>query len=140
MIYKVENPNKYTDNLQDIKVKCPNCGHSFVIPVFLDTKICKHCNHKVHNNTKMYFDYKLKKMMKERNEMEYDLEELEGRTYHYGVMTKKYYKVINYDGNEEKLKEYVKKLNDDSLFNIDYYIHKIEGNEAIIEEIIDTLD
>ena len=70
--------------------------------------------------------------------MEYNLEELE--TYNYGVMKKKYYKVLNYDGNVEKLKQYVSDLNKDSMFNIDYYIHKIEGNEAIIEEVIDTLD
>lgn len=70
----------------------------------------------------------------------YELEEIIKDNYNYGIITYRYYKVLNYDGNEEKLKEYVKKLNDDSMFNIDYYIHKIEVNEAIIEEVIDTLD
>lgn len=68
MIYKVENPDKYSDNLQDLKVKCPNCGHSFIIPVFIDSKVCKHCNHIVHNNSKLYFDYKLRKAMKEKEQ------------------------------------------------------------------------
>ena len=72
--------------------------------------------------------------------MEYQLEELEGNTHYYGVMKKKYYRVLNYDGNEERLKEYVKKLNEESMFNIDYYIRQVKENEAIIEEIIDTLD
>lgn len=72
--------------------------------------------------------------------MEYNLEELEYKEYNFGVIKRKYYKVLNYDGNEEKLKQYVSDLNKDSMFNIDYYIHKVEGNEAIIEEVIDTLD
>ena len=72
--------------------------------------------------------------------MEYNLEELEEKKYDYGVIKHKYFKVLNYDGNVEKLEQYVSDLNKDSMFNIDYYIHKIEGNEAIIEEVIDTLD
>lgn len=72
--------------------------------------------------------------------MEYNLEELEDKEYNIGIIKYKYYKVLNYDGNVEKLKQYVSDLNKDSMFNIDYYIHKIEGNEAIIEEVIDTLD
>ena len=70
----------------------------------------------------------------------YELEELEDKTRTGYVMTYKYYRVLNYDGNEERLKEYVKKLNEDSMFNIDYYISKIDYNEVIIEEVIDTLD
>lgn len=72
--------------------------------------------------------------------MEYNLEELEEKTYNFGVIKHKYYKVLNYDGNEEKLEDYVQQLNEKSMFNIDYYIQKIEGNEAIIEKVIDTLD
>ena len=68
----------------------------------------------------------------------YELEEIEERSF--GVIRYKYYKVINYDGNEEKIKEYIKQLNNDSCFNIDYRIKNIENNEAIIEETIDTLD
>ena len=71
--------------------------------------------------------------------MEYDLVELKERARTGYVISYKYYKVLNYDGNEENLKEYVKKLNEDSVFNIDYY-YKINGNEAIIEEVIDSLD
>lgn len=72
--------------------------------------------------------------------MEYNLEELEEKAYNFGVIKHKYYKVLNYDGNEEKLEDYVQQLNEKSMFNIDYYIQKVEGNEAIIEKVIDTLD
>ncbi len=72
--------------------------------------------------------------------MEYNLEELKDKEYNIGIIKHKYYKVLNYDGNLEKLEDYVQQLNEKSMFNIDYYIHKIEENEAIIEEVIDTLD
>ena len=69
MIYRVERPFEYMDNLQELKVKCPTCGHSSVMPVFVDVKICNHCKHKVQNNTFTYFEYKLRKTMKERENM-----------------------------------------------------------------------
>ena len=72
--------------------------------------------------------------------MEYNLEELEDRRRSFGVIKYFYYKVVNYDGNEEKLKQYVSDLNKDSCFNIDYYIKEINDNEVIIEEVEDTLD
>lgn len=68
MIYKVENSYKYLDSLQVLKVKCPNCGHSSVMPVFVDTKICSHCKHKIQNNTKEYFNYKLRKTIENKGE------------------------------------------------------------------------
>ena len=70
--------------------------------------------------------------------MEYQLELKEERQGN--VIKYKYYKVLNYDNNEDNLKEFVKKLNEDSVFNIDYYIHSINDSEVIIEEVIDTLD
>ena len=72
--------------------------------------------------------------------MEYQLEEIKDMSRNSGVISYTYYKITNYDGNEEKLKEYVKELNDKSMFNIDYYIHSINDNEVIIEEVYDTLD
>lgn len=69
----------------------------------------------------------------------YELKEIEDKGYILGVIKYKYFKVLNYDGNVDKLKQYVSYLNEVSMFNIDYYIHKIEENEAIIEEVIDTL-
>ena len=75
--------------------------------------------------------------------MEYQLEELKDKTWNYGVIKHYYYKVLNYDGNYEKLKEYIKKLNDDSCFNVDYHIKELnygDNNEVIIEETYDTLD
>lgn len=52
---------------------------------------------------------------------------------------KNYYEVLNYDGNEEKLKEMVKELNLNSMFNITWSIYK-NDTIVILEEIVDTLD
>jgi hypothetical protein len=70
----------------------------------------------------------------------YNLEELSEREYSYGVIRYKYFKLLNYDNNEDNLKEYIKQLNEDSCFNIDYSLYKNEDNEIIIQETIDTLD
>lgn len=55
-----------------------------------------------------------------------------------GVIRYKYYQIVKYDGNVERLEEFVKELNDKSLFNIDWYIDDKE--KGILEQIIDTLD
>lgn len=70
--------------------------------------------------------------------MEYELKEIDRRQM--GVMKYIYYEVVNYNNNEESLKEYVKKLNDKSMFNVEYFIYKLEDNKAIIEVLIDILD
>ena len=143
MNYRCEKPFEYLNKLQDLKVKCLNCGHSSVMPVFVDTKICSHCKHKVINNSKEYFNYKLRKMVKEKEmgkKNNYELEELVEKERTGYVIRYKYYKVINYDNNEDKLKEYIKELNKESCFNITYSIHHIENGDVIIEEEIDTLD
>lgn len=57
---------------------------------------------------------------------------------HYGVIKYKYYQVVKYDGNVERLEEFVKKLNENSMFNIDWYIDDKE--KGILEEVVDTLD
>ena len=69
---------------------------------------------------------------------DYDLKEL--YTNYVCRIEKKYYEVLNYDGNEEKLKEAVKELNDNTLFNIEWSIYEISEDKAILEEIVDTLD
>jgi len=56
----------------------------------------------------------------------------------YGVIRYYYYQIKDYDGNVEKLEEYVKKLNEESMFNIDWYIKDKE--KGILEKVIDTLD
>lgn len=43
-----------------LKVKC-SCGHSQIIPVFIDTANCSYCGKKLYNNTELYFKYKLRK-------------------------------------------------------------------------------
>lgn len=70
----------------------------------------------------------------------YELEEIEEQAYNYGVIRHKYYKVLNWDNNLDKLQEYVKQLNKESMFNVDYYIKSITDYGVVIEEVIDTLD
>lgn len=48
--------NRYSD----IKVKCKHCGHTNVMPVFVEERICSWCKNKVTNNTKAHFIYKLR--------------------------------------------------------------------------------
>ena len=77
-IYRVENPWEYSQKMQDIKVKCPHCGHTNTMPVFVDAKICNWCKNKIYNNSPAYFKYKLRKEMKKyekeikKNKMEKD--------------------------------------------------------------------
>lgn len=58
--------------------------------------------------------------------------------YNIGVISHKYYQVTNYDDNKERLEEYVRQLNENSLFNIDWYIQDAE--KGLLEEVVDTLD
>ena len=57
---------KYLDEMSKIRVKC-KCGCSNTIPVYLDTKPCSYCGKKLHNNTKLYFKYKVRKVMNNDN-------------------------------------------------------------------------
>ena len=67
---------------------------------------------------------------------EYEIKLISKREF--GVITYQYYQVLNYDGNIERLEEFKKKLNEDSMFNISWYINDKE--KGILEKIIDTLD
>ena len=49
------------DKFDKLKVKCKYCGHSMIMKVQQDYKICDFCKHKVNNNTRDYFTYKLRK-------------------------------------------------------------------------------
>ena len=69
--------------------------------------------------------------------LDYDLKKI-NTEYVYRI-EKNYYEVLNYDGNEEKLKEMVKELNLNSMFNITWSIYK-NDTIVILEEIVDTLD
>ena len=69
--------------------------------------------------------------------LDYDLKKI-NTEYVYRI-EKNYYEVLNYDGNEEKLKNMVKELNLNSMFNITWSIYK-NDTIVIIEEIVDTLD
>lgn len=54
---------KALSELEKLKVKC-KCGHTMVMPVYVDEVICKHCGKKVQNNSKLYFMYKMRKVLK----------------------------------------------------------------------------
>ena len=40
----LEKPAKYHDAIADIKSKC-KCGHTKVIPVYVDRILCNYCGH-----------------------------------------------------------------------------------------------
>ena len=69
--------------------------------------------------------------------LDYDLKKI-NTEYVYRI-EKNYYEVLNYDGHEEKLKNMVKELNLNSMFNITWSIYK-NDTIVILEEIVDTLD
>ena len=48
--------------LKELSIKC-ECGHTFIMPVYQDFKICTNCGKKVQNNSLLYFKYKLRKEM-----------------------------------------------------------------------------
>lgn len=51
---------KLEEDYSKIKVKC-KCGHILTIPVYIDKLICNWCGRLVHNNSKSYFKYKIRK-------------------------------------------------------------------------------
>lgn len=65
---KYENPSKFDERLEKIKVKCPFCGHTFIIPVFEDYKICSYCKKKVDNKTRVHFRFKMRKEIVKQKE------------------------------------------------------------------------
>ena len=63
--YKKENPEKYAKACEEIKMLCPVCQHTLMIPVYIQYKVCSWCGCKTLNNTKARFNYMLRKKMKE---------------------------------------------------------------------------
>lgn len=55
---------KYADTISQIKVQCSTCGRKEIIPVQVDKRICTHCGRVIKNNTKLYFNYKLRNILK----------------------------------------------------------------------------
>lgn len=66
--FKKENPEKYANALEPIRMLCPNCKHSLMIPVFQQYKVCSWCGFKALNNTKARFEYMLRKKMNQNEE------------------------------------------------------------------------
>ena len=56
----------------------------------------------------------------------------------FGGKGSKYYRVVDYDGNTDKLKEFVKALNDNSNFWISWHI--VNENKGLLEQEFDPLD
>ena len=53
-----------SDYYDKIRIKC-KCGHSLIIPVFVDKQICSWCGHLVYRNKKLEFKVTLAKKIKE---------------------------------------------------------------------------
>lgn len=62
----LEEPAKYHDAIADIKSKC-KCGHTKVIPVYVDRIICNYCGHWIYRTPKLEFEYKLREEMKKND-------------------------------------------------------------------------
>ena len=60
---------KLESEMANLKVTC-KCGHKEIMPVYVDKTRCSHCKRTLHNNTKAYFKYKMRKELKNDNEKE----------------------------------------------------------------------
>lgn len=65
---------KYIDDLKfqtylanNIRCKCPNCGHTVLISVKYDKILCTWCNNFYTNNSKAYKLKKIKEMIRDGN-------------------------------------------------------------------------
>lgn len=59
---------KYCNETQDIKIKCPYCGRKNSTPAYVESRICYWCKKKIINNTRARFKYMFYKTRKEKNE------------------------------------------------------------------------
>lgn len=66
----------------------------------------------------------------------YELELLDDKVF--GGKGSKYYKVVNYDGDIDRLTEFVKELNEKSNFWISWHIYSTAN--GILEEEFEPLD
>ena len=64
--YRKEEPEKYAKGLQEIQLLC-KCGHSIMIPVQDEDKICSYCGNKVKNGTWARFKYLYFKTRREKD-------------------------------------------------------------------------
>ena len=59
-MHKQITDNKALSELEELKVECV-CGRKVIMPVYIDSVICKHCGNKIQNDSKLYFMYKMRK-------------------------------------------------------------------------------
>lgn len=60
---------KTMDELEKNRHYC-KCGHSMIIPYWVDRQLCSFCGNYVYQNKEIEFKYKLKGMIKNVNEQE----------------------------------------------------------------------
>lgn len=56
---------KLMNAYSEIRHYC-KCGHSVILPAFVDKKICSWCGHYVFRTPKIEFEYKLKQMIRKQ--------------------------------------------------------------------------
>lgn len=67
--YRKEQPEKYANALREIHFLC-ECGHTIMIPVQQQYKVCSFCGKKNLNTTKARFKYMLNKTRREKKQDE----------------------------------------------------------------------
>lgn len=55
---------KLLDDYSNLKIKCKNCGHPQVIPVFVSKSICTWCGFYIYRNKKTEFSDRLREKLK----------------------------------------------------------------------------
>lgn len=58
---------KFLSEMEELKVRC-TCGHTMILPVYTDKTICTYCGKTNYNNTRLHFKYKIRKLMRGKNE------------------------------------------------------------------------
>ena len=62
-ILTISEYKRMTDEYQKIKHYC-KCGHSVIIPAWVDKQICNWCGNYVFRNKKIEFEHRLKEKIK----------------------------------------------------------------------------
>ena len=54
--------------IKTLNFKCKNCGHTMLLPAFIENGICSHCKTKQMNTSKARFEYRLYKAIRKEKE------------------------------------------------------------------------
>ena len=55
---------RMSNEYDKVKIKCENCGHKMVMPVWIKKRPCTWCGVNVYRDKKLEFQEKMKKLMK----------------------------------------------------------------------------